>query len=190
MNYQLIMLPNPIVVSDEEIKEGDFFLGYSLIGGKPYISEASYIKAAKKDRGKIIAGTEGLPKLDLSLISEETGWVDVEAESMKYFDKMMSEGRGFELTHGWKKRFIEIFKAAQSLNEKKYSEEDMMLCWDSAQSWREDKNTWEKFIQSISKPKEYNVELEMEDKIALDGHTVIGKELKITNNSITVTKII
>lgn len=192
MNFKLIMLPNPILVSDLRISVGDSYhtSDYRIVKWLQELEDFS--EGASSYPKPIIAGIEGLPSLDLSAIAEKIGWVDVE-NKVKELMGLPNYLRIESMSSSMQSSFefgVECFKAAQSLNEKKYSLEDMMLCWDSAQSWREDKNTWEKFIQSLSYPKEYNVELEMEDKIALDGHTVIGKEPKITNNTITVTKII
>ena len=47
------------ITSDEEIKEGDYFIAYSVtIDKKPYISCASEYKERKKEKGKIILTTD------------------------------------------------------------------------------------------------------------------------------------
>ena len=50
---------NIYITSDEEIKEGDYFIAYSVtIDKKPYISCASEYKERKKEKGKIILTTD------------------------------------------------------------------------------------------------------------------------------------
>jgi hypothetical protein len=46
----------------------------------------------------------------------------------------------------------------------------------------------DEFIQSLQQPTEIQVEIEMEDKIALDGHTVIGVEPKLDSNGCLILK--
>jgi len=164
MNYTLIMLDIPVLVSDEFDERGR----------------------------KIIAGFFGLPKLDLSLIADEIGWVDVEKLAITKFgdgDYAAEAKMGFK--YG--------FKAAQSLNEK-YSDEDLFNLLKMVHDKRLDSlsarivdngrvtdfNFWNsyskkqvyaselisEFIQSISQPKEYLVEIIQE------------------GNTIKVTKII
>lgn len=108
MKYQLIMIPNqPILVSDEEIKEGE--PGYS-------INNATYTHFSHLGSSygrKIIAGVKDLPSVDFSALSEEEckkiGWVDVDKEWNKYYTKYYD---------GDYISFADGFKTAQSLNEK------------------------------------------------------------------------
>ena len=53
-------LPQHIyITADEEIKEGDYFIAYSVTSDKkPYISCASEYKERKKEKGKIILTTD------------------------------------------------------------------------------------------------------------------------------------
>ena len=46
------------ITSDEEIKEGDYFIGFAVTDKKPYIGCASEYKARKKEKGKIILTTD------------------------------------------------------------------------------------------------------------------------------------
>ena len=50
---------NIYITSEEDIKEGDYFIAYSVtIDKKPYISCASEYKERKKEKGKIILTTD------------------------------------------------------------------------------------------------------------------------------------
>lgn len=96
MNYTLIMLDIPVLVSDEFDERGR----------------------------KIIAGFFGKPKLDLSLIADEIGWVDVEKLAEEKYPIQIGGSAWMPTTHDCiqankQEGFIEGFKAAQSLNEKK-----------------------------------------------------------------------
>ena len=64
---------NIYITSDEEIKEGDYFIAYSVtIDKKPYISCASEYKERKKEKGKIILTTDQvLIKDGVQAIDEE-----------------------------------------------------------------------------------------------------------------------
>lgn len=141
MNYTLIMLDIPVLVSDEFDERGR----------------------------KIIAGFFGKPKLDLSLIADEIGWVDVYKLAYKYIQDEWSKDDD-TLQFGIKVGFRQGFETAQSLNEKKYSEEDMIdfakfyKGWEamlSQEKWDIIKDTPDnvfKFWLSKRKPKEYLVE--------------------------------
>lgn len=272
METKLIMLPNPIVVSDEEIKEGDFmylkeYHPQGQIRKCHYITDEQLMIDAYEDIGwgfcrrnevyKIIAGIESLPKLDLSLIAERIGWVDVEKLAIESIKKGWGQlfmrddkdnpygkfiGERPYPTKFWHDIdiWVEAYKAAQSLNEKKYSEEDLFNLLKVVHDKRLDSlsskivdngkvidfNFWnsyskkqvyaskliKEFIQSLSKPKEYLVEVEMEVNQCdgcISGHHIIDgihkapypsgsmvckKHLydrpKITNNTIKVTKVL
>ena len=208
MNYKLIMLDNPILVSDEEIKEGDWCLSTD-----EYFVIKMVNSAFSCDR-KIIAGLPDLPKLDLSLIAEEIGCVDVEKLAYNHLISIKDNTLNTSWEHYTKNIFIQGFKAAQSLNEKKYSEEDMYgllkligkkgyyveidgRVYANAFSGGIEVDVVDGFIQSLSKPKEYLIEVEMEqvdieiEKSELfqdyESYNLIPK---ITNNTIKVTKLL
>lgn len=79
MSYKLIMLPNPILVSNEKINPTEPYVNNGVVfyadsvfdegnnpnNSNPIITDHNF---------KIIAGIEGLPSLDLSAIAEEIGW--------------------------------------------------------------------------------------------------------------------
>ena len=207
MNAQLIMLPSPILCIGDDfhnnnLAEKDFAFHWRTKEILQVISKDTktgcWLCNDNTHRDsykllKIIAGIEDLPKLDISLIADEIGWFDVEKLADEFFKDWSLRNRQSSYD-----MFRRIFKFTQSLNEKKYSKEDMSNLWqyivDGAKQILLEGITnvgsFEDYIKSITQPKVYNVELEMEDKIALDGHTVIGKEPTITNNTITVTKIL
>ena len=71
---------NIYITSDEEIKEGDYFIAYSVtIDKKPYISCASEYKERKKEKGKIILTT------DVDLIKD--GVQSINDEFLEWFVK-------------------------------------------------------------------------------------------------------
>ena len=71
---------NIYITSDEEIKEGDYFIAYSVtIDKKPYISCASEYKERKKEKGKIILTT------DVDLIKD--GIQAIDDEFLEWFVK-------------------------------------------------------------------------------------------------------
>lgn len=204
------MLSNPILVSDEQIKEGDFYFKYDRILQWVKETSVTYTRVHPSNYPKpIVAGIEGLPKLDLSLIAKGIGWVDVEKLAYKAAQKR------FKLEHipllqideygGEIKEFVDVYidtyKAAQSLNEKKYSEEDMRNILEEGISWwtnnkdtdlSDSEDFLKRYIQSLSKPKEYLVEVQRERTRYPKGDD--GWEdvytPKIINNTITVTKIL
>lgn len=221
--YKLIVLPQPILINDEEIKEGDWYwdtlvshlekvgplkmIGLADESSTKLIIQSSVgttspIKASKK----IIAGLPDLPKLDLSLIADEIGWVDVEKLAidlgLKYYI-----GGNYDFENGVTKGISEY----QFLNEKKYSEEDLkyamfQLFKNGSRSPKEGREgfgeIYNRVIQSLSKPKEYLVEVEVEDYFienneeythssgAKGSYSTHNKRPKITNNTIKVTKIL
>ena len=71
----------------------------------------------------------------------------------------------------------------------KYTEEDLRKCWKACLDFNKPAGgdsgiNLEDFIQSLQQPKmPVAFECEMENKIAIDGHTVIGSEPKTTTNS-------
>ena len=239
MNYKLIMLPQPILVSDEEVNPHNAVWDFE--NNQVTVLRQSYGLTNYK---KIVAGLPDLPKLDLSLIADEIGWVDVEKLAYQAAEKSFKRGINKWENKGIVKFFIDTyiegFKAAQSLNEKKYSEEDLFNLLKMVHDKRLDSlsarivdngrvtdfNFWNsyskkqvyaselisEFIQSLPKPKEFFVELEMEVNQCdgcISGHHIIDgihkapypsgsmvckKHLydrpKITNNTIKVTKLL
>lgn len=204
MNYTLIMLDNPILVSDEEVNPHNAVWDFE--NNQVTVLRQSYGLTNYK---KIVAGLPDLPKLDLSLIAKEIGWVDVEKLALKEYPKDLhrwAENQFDDFNESDRNTWINGFKAAQSLNEKNYSKADMIeyaeffkeqeRLWSNIKrpdSWeREGRGTFD-FWLSKRKPKEYQVELEMEQGwFHSSGYFIEDKTSrpKITNNTITVTKIL
>lgn len=196
MNYQLIMLPNPILVSDEEIKEGWFYHP----NGSIFPVTPAYLKGPISSgiMKKVIAGIPELPQLDLSLVADEIGYMDVGklAKAEHQFNHKTVNEIAFRLG------FEEGFNA----NPKKYTEEDIRKAIkygiDSSIGYTHSTDYMtkeelgkitqieEKFISSLSEPKVYNVEVEMMYKNGR-GHGLIQTNIpNISNNTIKVTKIL
>lgn len=222
MNYTLIMLDNPILVSDEKIKDvrpyiGKYHYEKGLVINKfpTYLTDLSECKL-------IIASIDdsyNVPKLDLSLIAEGIGWVDVEKLAWKtLFPKWDSRDIVEQKEQDYLRSFVMGFKAAQSLNEKKYSDEDLFNLLKMVHDKRLDSlsarivdngrvtdfNFWNsyskkevyaselisEFIQSLPKPKEYLVELNFLYQSGSGYGEIPSNFPIITNNTIIVTKII
>ena len=157
------MLPQPILVSMKEpIVERSNDCFYSFETSKIYSCKEFYSAISCY---KIIAGIEGLPKIDLSAIAEEIGWVDVQKLSidlgLKYYI-----GGNYDFENGVRKGILEY----QSLNEKKYSGGDMVRAIEMAQeeSWDEGgylglEHTPDEILKLLQQPKVYNVEYIQEE---------------------------
>lgn len=179
MNHKLIMLTNPILVSDEKPKNivyvNNHFYNhairrFTLAFGNSNVKDCKEIVAGVEG-----LGVEGLSKLDLSAIAEEIGWVDVEKLADKFFESWSLGDRkqsSYEL-------FRKVYAFSQSLNEKKFSEEDVRkVLFDAGQTAVFSRESCldlvDRLISTLKKPKEYNVEVELED---------IGNKNKVYNCS-------
>lgn len=182
---KLVMLRQPILVDiTAEINPKDFYVNFGYIfqadsvfnegnnpnKSNPIVTDHNY---------KIIAGIEGLPKLDLSSIAEEIGWVDVEKLVYQSAQKIITDRNGNPdktlVNFG-----LDCIEKFQSLNDKKYSEEQIMQAISMARDINDGKDYftaedisgctevctygWKNryfdsdIIQSLQQPKEYNVE--------------------------------
>lgn len=203
MKTQLIKIQDDfILVSDEEIKEGDF-IGYSTL--KVFVPVQYLGGDLTKTERKIIAGIPELPLIDFSALSEEElkiiGWVDVEKLAKEKYQYVSENPPHVIITPENKlEGFIEGFKAAQSLNDKTFSLEDMFACFNLGIEFCEDevhkfrKKEFNKFIQSLQQTS-WDVEVEMEDiggyrQDSMNGCWISKWQPKITNSSLKVTKII
>ena len=196
MKTQLIMLDTPIIVSDEEITKLES--GTSYYDGEGNIRKWSTGNMYNIYSKKIIAGIEGLPKIDWNGLEDKFGWVDVEklsyeAYPVKIYDEYTLEDDNNEYRYLWYKGF----KKAQSLNKNKFSLDDMKEAYH--QGWydkAENKvDNRDKFIKSLQQPKVFNIEVEMEvdDTMSVldisDDYPYIPDDKpKITNNSIKILK--
>lgn len=204
MKLQLIMLPQPILVSDEKIKEGDYL--YENISGifGPY-EKGDVVENPKR----IIAGIPELYSISYSdeaskTLQERCGWVDVEKEFEKWENTIPTPIKtvlsDFALSHTYPVRGVlrNMFKAAQSINEKKFSEIDLYdfgLYLTSMATKEHDtiRESLDCFMLSLSQPKVFDCLIEMEANtlpIDDDGLNFIGLKPKITNNSIKILKVL
>jgi hypothetical protein len=118
-------------------------------------------------------------KLSKQNCDEIFSGVDVEklAEEM---GKQFYNGGNYDFENGVRKGFN---KAMELNKDKVFTLSDMKRAFNCGRDLEsinrfEDWRTFTKFIDSLQ-PTEIEVEIEMEDKIALDGHTVIGREPKL-----------
>jgi hypothetical protein len=179
------MLPKqPILVSDEKIVAGDWCIYPNQILSKCPTQPPLGAK-------KIVAGIPEMPTIDFSDLSEadckKVGWVDVEKLARNFmaqypltermFSTMLSgnytntqNSEGYSL---FIKCLTEFHKASQSLNEKKYSE---VFDWLEKNDYLSDKRSVmeKEFIQYISQPKVFNVEVEIEEKTTEDIERELG----------------
>lgn len=183
MNEILIILPQkPILVSsDEEIEKGDWFYNYSHgkfgvymcegVVGKSLIIQNKESSCWSDYSKKILAGIEGLPKIELhssvaGTIAKETGWKNLEELAANYSGSRSAQSSSVNTTlHNARvAAFKEGYNYRKSI-ENKFSEEDMILAFfmgrDSLNNPLITKTEAKDIIKSISnkEPKQYLVEV-------------------------------
>lgn len=199
MEAKLIMLPQPILVNskpeegisphvtyfDDKVDENNIYIGSKMFSDNKTFKYIKGIDENNRTVYETIAGLPDLPKLELSLIAEGIGWVDVEKLAYQAAEKSFKRGINKWENKGIVKFFIDTyiegFKASQSINEKKlFTLADIEEAWESGKKygttesefWNTDSvsraeyercETKEDFIQSLSKPKEYNVQYVQEE---------------------------
>lgn len=217
MKIQLIMLPNqPILVSDEQIFELDKVLFGNHILTTDYF-DSHFLKWEFKELAvspidyqkynepvKIIAGIPELPSINSSELSEEDcsriGWVAVEKLAWKNLECF--EGNQWEEQVAFE-QWVEGFKTAQSLNEKKYTVDQMRHVYSMGIALNDVEKANElfnKLIDLLSQPKVFDVEIEQEElfleedsmNYTHEKSDISGSKLfpKITNNSIKISKVL
>lgn len=189
METRLIMLPNPILCSDENIVAGDkvFMITNNLLGkygdiitiistresrteitkanGKWhwFACDANYQR--EKTYKKIVAGIEGKPTLDLSDIAERFGLIDIEniiKEEMGLPNYLPVESMS-PTTAGSFDFGVECFKRGLELNNKKFSIEEILCCVKASYGIKYFSE--QKFIENlekVSRPDEFIVETKKE----------------------------
>ena len=219
MNYQLIMLPNPILVSDEEIKEGDWYIDFLVfpnliqhplqhsgveykedkLNGKyknPIIQSKQGTTSPKNKCWKIIAGLPELPQLDLSLVTDEIGYVDVVKLANLQFDedtkKIPVPSRlWYDSQDAQFDSFIKGFNA----NPKKYTEEDMIEFYEWCDTSDEAAKFWRLKRVQPSMDGSHNIRIHQRRKelfqmwLEQRKPKVYNVEVEITNNLVKVLKI-
>lgn len=214
MKTQLIMLPQPILVSNEEIKENDWYYSSQgvLQSTKSYFEDKRGLRTYYLTHElwsflcqKIIAGIPKLPAIDFSALSEKEckviGWIDLE----KLARDAVSASNSVDVKlvrEVWKNGF----ETAQSLNEKKFTLSDLKSAFShyaftsTSQQPYSDKEldeAFDKFVSALSRPKVFDVEIETEWYKDLPpgggfgGAAPIDLERpQITNNSIKVLRLL
>ena len=206
MKYQLIMLPEPILVSDEMPDSGDWCLNPDnrpeMFG---YDYRAIYTTEQILTCKKIIAGISELPSIDFSGLTEEEckkiRWVDIQTIISPILNKKAETNNSIDLD-AYALGLIDGFKTSQSLNDKKFSLEDVRTMFGLGAANNHNGNpSFEEAIQSISQPKVFDVEIGLEQLchqtglpcgFPCNGEDNCKKSLypKITNNSIKIIKVL
>lgn len=219
MKIKLIMLPQPILVSNSEpeVKDVVFFTNgqyffsdvIEKIGGSSRDIVLRNMPEGRekgtldyREMYKVIAGIPDLPSIDFSALSQEDckkiGWVDVQRLAIDKFPYTNEGSLEDDIDAAKRRIWIDGFITAQSLNEKKFTEEDLKKAMKSAMkqgggsSSFEDRDFINTSIKSLSQSKVFDVEVETEDAILdngnKDNYTVW--QPKITNNSIKIIKVL
>lgn len=211
--YQLVVFRDGrmIAVSDEEIQYTyPMHVAERLTTGAWDIWQVDNPNDEdRENQKKIIAGLPDLPKIDFSNLSEEEckriGLLHAETTFKKYFE--FEEDENFPNTDG-DRNIIEYFeeglRAAQSMSDKKWTDEDMFnIAIISGGSYKaggfRTEEQIKKYIQYLSQPKVFDIELEWKcslcggenyHKMSCKTDSLRTEEPKITNNSIKITKIL
>jgi len=153
---------------------------------------------------KVIAGHGTNLKVNLSKLSEEVkkaiGWVDVEALALQFAEGIMTKAGTLSRLNAieW---YRAGFKTAQSLNEKRFTEDDLRKAYGRGFNHRDfesvDDESWKKFENTLSAPKHYPCEIETEQLLVNDKGKPIYPDKegiwkvtpRIENNSIKVLKV-
>jgi len=197
------LLKGFIVTSDEQVEKGNIVLE-TLIDGKKELFEIHTLNDIDLERQvKIIAQQD---QIDFSGLSEdeqkEIGWFDFERLALKPAiedSKTYTDVNTYDFRRGFEKGFK---KVQELLSNRRFSLEDMEAIFyvgvqlginqelhtQQHKPLQDEDKVFNRTVQSLSQ-KSWKIELEMEDKIALDGHTVIGKEPKLTNGKIKILKL-
>lgn len=223
------MSPQPILVIDEHAIDNDVVMYvkscFRLKNGNLYDLNSNVWRcmpnpdARKQPFQKVIAGVSVLPSIDWSALSEEDcmkiAWFDANA----YCDKVLKNGLFIDnikqnyslaqLSQIYSLIYF-AFETGKTLNEKKFSLEDMKTAITAAWMFgqRQENNLSDSIdliIQSFSQtqPKVFDVEIEMEKVYLINDkwvnyfessffpHLVEQEKLqpKITNNSIKILKL-
>lgn len=203
MKLELIKTESGVIlVSDEEIKEGNYKY---YPKNKAIITHNSDMSC--NGQFKVIAGHADLPKVDLSAVITHAGesktiaeWIgvwDVEKFASSEWDSenelYKDTSNFFDYEWGYKKGFA---KRAELTKEKKFTEEDMIRCWNecfftsSNSKLDESLRNLYNFLSSL-RPNSWEVEVEMEIVEFFISEHDFGTDLKprITNGTIKVTNI-
>jgi hypothetical protein len=159
----------------------------------------------EKLKGKIIAGIPSLPSISMhdeirQGLFELYGWVDVNWLVDKKYP--LKSAYHIQLNTAIKTGYIEGFNKNQELRGFSLKDMNIVRLWCSGDIY-ETCSTLDELCDRLKQEViEINVELEMEDNFtengefgitdygAKDKYYTIGKQPKITNNSVTITKLL
>jgi len=180
MKYDIIKTDNYLLVVDESDIKGWYYDAYinkvKHSGGAEYgesIITRNIIAHLPLNGSPILEGVPLLPPFEIEDSNKD----------LFYQKQVMNPyPTGGQSYVSYEKGFIDGYNQAKE--KYKYTEEDLRKAWNAAyiDAMSIDEETYkplffEDFIQSLSQPKiPIGFQCEMEDKIALDGHTIIGTE--------------
>ncbi len=163
MELQLIMLDNPIIVSDKEIKVGDIAIDLTEDFGLKYqtfIVDQVTLEYSNKECKKVVAQSH---QIDWNCLEDEFGYVDLNKLSMEWYDhaKFKSSLRADP------ESFSQGFKKHQELTDKKFQEAKELIeyfvnrCEEGSIRSRTTYAKYKSFLDSLEQPKSFKIEVEM-----------------------------
>lgn len=179
--YKLIMLDSPVIVSNEDVKEGDYGVIGTNIGkiiftndesfefeiGPGVVIQYSDYQSLNNICKLIVAGLKDYHTINWNGLEKEFGIVNIKSLANEKY-KTLSEDLDLPLfiEPSWKGGFKKGFNTAESLNDKKYTFEDMvnfyLTCTSTPSYISKDaaKSTVYQFIKELENPKIYSIEAE------------------------------
>lgn len=147
--FQLIKTNNSLIlVSDEEIKEGDNYYSDGEVFLNCDKSEADLCNIPKTNCKKVLSQS---PKLSKE-VADEVGWIDVEELAKIEYPKLCDASNNCDCN--WcvemktnRRAFVKGFQKTQELNQKKYSENDLRNAFESGKNYGE---KWSEFYYTDS----------------------------------------
>lgn len=194
MDYQLIMLEQPIVVSNEPVRDHDPSIDFNRLLIIPK-TERGFGREGLK---KVIAGIDGLPSIDFSGLSAEDhktlGIIDLNSSIKTYLKYELKKDDEYILKNPQRVRdFQKGMDTVLLFMNKRYSEEQLRIAitaaWTLGQ--RVGNNLTDQIdaiMNSLSQTKIYDVKIETEENIGNDSNFMMFVH-KITNNSIKILEI-
>jgi len=193
MNYTLHKISEIfIITSDEKTQNNELYYVWGGIGKAIGIYTKKESDETNNDWCKKVIAQQNQIGFSDNIPEEKLrgiGWFDVDKLFQEDSFDVDVEGHSALTTYA-----AGFQKAQELLSDRKFTKDDLInvfILGGKHKVQNPDKfiDKCEEIIQSLSQ-KSWDVELEMEDKIALDGHTIIGKEPKLTNGKVTITKIL
>jgi len=157
MNAKIIMLPTPIIVSDEEIKNGDAWV---YINQKEWDIEQDYTITVNN------LGSEWFEKLwdkaNYKKVISHSKQIDYNGIDFGVADLLQAKSVAQDLCCNVSD-FMSGVRYSQQLNEKKFNLEELEKCWIQAtrktlEPLKQD--GFSAFVASLFLPKTYDIEIE------------------------------